>query len=533
MADGSDLTQVAGDLSTVVGPLGNVSDQEVDTETIERAAALQRDALRLAAAVAAAAGAVIVAQAVARHLQRRPSDAAVLGAIGLGRRTRMWAAVAAVLPAVLLGGVAGAGVATAASPAFPLGAVRRAEPQAGVRLDPAVLVIGGGLAVAAVIGLSAAVAIRWARTTQPPTPTGRAVATLIESLRLRPAAATGARFALDPANGAQRLPVIPTLLTVIATIAVGAAAIVVHTNLDMTLTTPARFGQPWAFAVSGTVEDEDAIRELAADPRVTAADLARQGELDATLPDGGTVQLKAIGIDGIGGPTSLVSRSGRAPVGTHEVALAGETMTELGVAIGDRVELSGPCGEQSPTVVGEAIAPLVDKGDPGEGIVLSLAGFDALCADRLTAEIDRTTDLLLQFEDSAGADAVAAEMEALGAPLDRRYVPTDISAFRDVRQVPAAVGITVVGFGLVAVAHALVLAVRRRRRDLGVLRALGMRPGEAAAAMRWQAATIAAVAGLGGIPLGLAAGRALWVAIARPIHVLLDVAVPRAAFSPP
>ena len=150
-----------------------------------------------------------------------------------------------------------------------------------------------------------------------------------------------------------------------------------------------------------------------------------------------------------------------------------------------------------------------------------------MCADRLTAEIDRTIDLLLQFEDAADADAFAAELEATGAPVDRRYVPTDVRSLGDVRQVPAAVGIAVVGFGLVAVAHALVLAVRRRRRDLGVLRALGMRPGEASAAVRWQALTIAAVAVPRRHPRSdWLRGRALWVAIARPIHVLLDVAVP-------
>jgi hypothetical protein len=438
----------------------------------------------------------------------------------------MWAAVVSVVPAVLAGAVAGMGIAVAASPAFPLGAIRRAEPQAGVRLEPVVLAVGAVSAIAAIAGLSAAVAARWARTTPTSTPTGRGlVAALIERFRLRPAAATGARFALDPAHGAQRLPVVPTLLTVTATVAVGAAALVVHTNLDRMLSTPARFGQPWTYAVSATIDHEDGMRELAADPRVAAADLARQGELDATRPDGGTIQLKAIGIDGIGGPTSLVTRSGRAPIGIEEVALAGETMTDLGVAVGDRIELSGPCGKQSAEVVGEAIAPLVDKGDPGEGILLSLAGFDALCAEGLTAEIDRTSDLLLQFEDAADADAVAAELTANGAPVDRRYVPTDVSSLRDVRQVPAAVGLAVAGFGLVAVAHALVLAVRRRRRDLGVLRALGMRPGEAAGAVRWQALTIAGVAVVAGIPLGLAAGRALWVAIARPIHVLLDVDV--------
>ena len=120
----------------------------------------------------------------------------------------------------------------------------------------------------------------------------------------------------------------------------------------------------------------------------------------------------------------------------------------------------------------------------------------------------------------------AADLEADGAMIDRRFVPSDVRSLDDLQQVPAAVGIAVLGLGLVAVAHALVLAVRRRRRDLGVLRALGMRPAEASATVRWQALTIAVVAALVGIPVGLAGGRALWLAIAGPIHVLLDVDVP-------
>ena len=171
--------------------------------------------------------------------------------------------------------------------------------------------------------------------------------------------------------------------------------------------------------------------------------------------------------------------------------------------------------------------PLVDKGDPGEGIVLSLEGFDALCADQLAAPIDRTSDLLLRFEDDDDAAAVAAELAADGAFVDRRYVPADVSSLRDLRQVPVAVAVAVLGLGLVAVAHALVLAVRRRRRDLGVLRALGMRPGDASATVRWQATIVAVAAALVGVPAGLIVGRALWLAIAEPIHVLLDVDIPR------
>ena len=152
--------------------------------------------------------------------------------------------------------------------------------------------------------------------------------------------------------------------------------------------------------------------------------------MNVLLPDGRTSQIKAIGMDGLGGPSSLVTRSGRPPVGVEEVAIAGETMAALGVAVGDRIELTGACGAQSPEVVGEAIVPLVDKGDPGEGIVLSLDGFEALCADQLAAPVDRTSDLLLQFADDADAEAVASELAEMGVLADRRYVPTDVNALK-------------------------------------------------------------------------------------------------------
>ena len=43
VADGVDRPTLTADLSTHVGSLGNVSDQEVDTETVQRAAAFQRE----------------------------------------------------------------------------------------------------------------------------------------------------------------------------------------------------------------------------------------------------------------------------------------------------------------------------------------------------------------------------------------------------------------------------------------------------------------------------------------------------------
>ena len=73
-------------------------------------------------------------------------------------------------------------------------------------------------------------------------------------------------------------------------------------------------------------------------------------------------------------------------------------------------------------------------------------------------------------------------------------------------------------FGLIALGHVLMLAVRRRRHELAVLRAIGWRPGEASSTIRWQAGTIALLALVFGVPAGLVIGRLLWVAIAERWH---------------
>ena len=85
---------------------------------------------------------------------------------------------------------------------------------------------------------------------------------------------------------------------------------------------------------------------------------------------------------------------------------------------------------------------------------------------------------------------------------------------KDVAVLPLALSAFLAVLAVGAVGHALSIAVRRRRHELAVLRALGL--------TRWQSrlvivtqATLLAVIGLAfGIPLGIALGRTLWRAAA-------------------
>jgi len=85
--------------------------------------------------------------------------------------------------------------------------------------------------------------------------------------------------------------------------------------------------------------------------------------------------------------------------------------------------------------------------------------------------------------------------------------------------------------GVGALGNALVTGVRRRRRDLAVLKTLGFVRGQVAAAVAWQATATALVAAVLALPLGVAMGRWLWTVVAAQIQAPADPAVPIVALA--
>ena len=80
--------------------------------------------------------------------------------------------------------------------------------------------------------------------------------------------------------------------------------------------------------------------------------------------------------------------------------------------------------------------------------------------------------------------------------------------------------------GAATLGHLLVTVLRRRRRDLGVLKTLGFVSGQVAATVAWQATTLAFLALLVGLPLGLVAGRWAWLLLNRDLHSLAGPVTP-------
>jgi ABC-type lipoprotein release transport system permease subunit len=68
--------------------------------------------------------------------------------------------------------------------------------------------------------------------------------------------------------------------------------------------------------------------------------------------------------------------------------------------------------------------------------------------------------------------------------------------------------------------------VRRRRRDLALLKTLGFTHRQLASAVAWQATTTALIGVVVGLPFGVVIGRQLWTLFARSIYAVPDPTVP-------
>lgn len=71
-----------------------------------------------------------------------------------------------------------------------------------------------------------------------------------------------------------------------------------------------------------------------------------------------------------------------------------------------------------------------------------------------------------------------------------------------------------------ALAHLMAVSVARRRQESSLLKALGFVRPQLAAMVLWQAVTVDLVGIAVGVPLGLAAGRAIWLAFAANLGVV-------------
>ena len=75
-------------------------------------------------------------------------------------------------------------------------------------------------------------------------------------------------------------------------------------------------------------------------------------------------------------------------------------------------------------------------------------------------------------------------------------------------------------FAAATLMHVLVVSVARRRREAGLLKALGFVRRQVAFAVSWQATTTALIGIIAGVPAGIAVGRLIWLGFASSFGVV-------------
>jgi ABC-type lipoprotein release transport system permease subunit len=91
---------------------------------------------------------------------------------------------------------------------------------------------------------------------------------------------------------------------------------------------------------------------------------------------------------------------------------------------------------------------------------------------------------------------------------------------------PEALAAVLGVLGIAVLAQLLLMTTRRRRRDLAILRAIGLLGGQASMAVAWQAMTVGLIALGLGVPAGVAGGRWLWQLFANALGVSASATIP-------
>jgi putative ABC transport system permease protein len=171
-----------------------------------------------------------------------------------------------------------------------------------------------------------------------------------------------------------------------------------------------------------------------------------------------------------------------------------------GTTAGDRIELKTDRGDTALTVA--AVYQSYDAN--GGAIMMSRSTYDRLFDDQ------RIDSIGLYLEPGANPDEIMENVRAIGAGrqalimnsnerirdlslgiFDRTFVITNVLYW-------LAVGVAVIG-----ILGAMLAFQLERAREFGILRALGMTPGQTGFLVTAQTATIGLLAGLAALPLGL------------------------------
>jgi putative ABC transport system permease protein len=532
------ITKIGAENKAATGGATFIQNYHERNANVLRAIRPQALALWLFAAIAGLTSIVVLGQILSRQVSLGSAEHPALRSLGMTRRQLVAVAMTRHVVVCVVGAAVAAMIATAASTLMPIGPARLAEPHPGLEFNAVVVGLGAlgfALALLAVVAIPSWRAAGRRSETQEPdgsSPIARAVA----DTALPPAASVGISMALEPGRGQTAVPVRSAMLG--ASVAIGAVvvALVFGTSLSHLVSTPQLYGWSWDAIVDTSFGSmaRHQIASLGAVPGVAEIAAGHYGDVSI-----GGKTVPAIGIDPIKGRVFPRLTEGRAPGKANEIVLGTKVASRLHAHVGDvlRVLVEQDPAPHSMRVVGIGVFPALGRGSfaptsLGEGAAVSGA---AMPDEGGTAAY---AFALVRFSPGVNVRDVQARIRRVMAtipgcdfacelssrPQQRR--PAVISNYARVRVTPLVLAGALALLAVATLAHTLVSAVGRRRRDLAVLKTLGFVRGQVSRLVVWQATTVAVVALVIAVPAGVAIGRWTWRSFTTQLGVPSPATVP-------
>jgi hypothetical protein len=538
--------------------------QIYDTSAIEAEAqrAIRPEAIALGvfAVIAGLAALIIGAQSISRQLLAGADDSQVLRGLGASPSATAADGLPGVCCAIAAGSLLAAAVAVGLSPLTLFGPVSNVQPERGIYLDWAVLGLGALLLVvilavtAAVVGLRLAPHRAAARGRSAQRGSGAVRAALAAGLPAPLVA--GTRFALEPGRGRSAVPVRSVLAGAVLAIGVVMATLTFGASLSTLVSHPSLYGWNFDYAMYST----DGWGPFP--PSLTSPMLDRDRSIQAAtgvyfltvLIDGQTVPailapvraavaprpLTGGGLDSPGdivlGPATLAQlhkRVGDTVTVTLGDVIRGTRLRVTGTAalptIGDTLGIHPSMGTGAlfATTVVPASVYTTEYGPlsgPNAILVRLRPGISPAVGRRALDQIAAAYNRLAhspQIVAHAGPEGLVLQASVL--PVQR---PAEIVNYRSMGTLPAILSGGLAAGAVTALGLTLLASVRRRRRDFALLKTLGFTRAQLAGAVAWQSAVTAGAGLVVGVPLGIAAGRWLWILFARELSAVPDPVVP-------
>jgi ABC-type antimicrobial peptide transport system permease subunit len=312
-------------------------------------------------------------------------------------------------------------------------------------------------------------------------------------------------------------------------------------SLDNLVSHPSLYGWNWDYALlSGFAGQENMPA-----PQVTAmfdhdryvASWSGANFVGGTL-DGQSVEMMAEEPGARVGPPIL---SGHGLEAANQVVLGDTTLAALHKRVGDTVTFfNGKTKSTTLTIVGTATMTPISKGlEMGTGALVDTSDFTPALLNPQESSIPGPQAVLIRLRTGANTKAALRSIHTIIDRLQRvpndqgnagglvaQLRPAEIVNYRTMGTTPAILGGGLALGAVAALALTLVASVRRRRREIALLKTLGFVRRQLGVAVAWQSSIAVSIGVVIGVPIGILLGRELWNLFAHEIDAVPMPSVP-------